>query len=79
MIKYSILVTGLEPAPYGAVNKLLKALDLGLEGAYVEFGHRLTMTFEQEMQPADWARIEQATKLAYEHIGCTQINVQLEG
>lgn len=76
-MKRTFVVTGLKPAFGKAVNDFVKLCDLGINGAFVKFGHIVTATVEDSATQEQLDRQPIAIKAAYEKLGCTDIDVAI--
>ena len=68
-------VTGQRPAYGKWGNDLLKALDLGVEGAFVNFSKKLTATLDDDVTQAPLDRQPDAIRHAVEWAGCINVVV----
>ena len=69
-MKKSFWVVGLRPAFGKQVNDLIKAFDLGTDGAFVKFFVKATVTLKDNDKP-----LQEVIKAAYEKAGCVSVKI----
>lgn len=70
--------TGYAPAYNELANKLLKAFDLGVEGAFRPFADRLTVTVIDDATQDQLDRQPDGIRNAYIDAGCIDVTVTLQ-
>ena len=71
----TFIVIGKEPAHSKEANMLLKAFDLGIEGAFVPFVYKVCATLSDDVTPEQYERQPDGFKAAYEQAGCIDVYV----
>ena len=68
-------ITGYKPAYSKQANELIKAFDLGVDGAFVKFAEKMIATLEDDVSPEQLAKQPSAIQKAYEEFGCINVSV----
>ncbi len=76
-MRITYYITGKRPAISKGSNSLLKYFDLGITGAFIYFGHKMTCELEKDISEEKLLRQPEGIKLAYEDAGCTNVEVGL--
>lgn len=74
MKKITYLVEGMRPYDRH-VNQILSALDLGVDGAFIEDGNLVTVTLKPDATEAQILAQPEALKMAYESLGWVDVEV----
>ena len=76
MKKRKFIVTGFKPA-YGLnANKLIRALDLGTDGAFVEFCDEVILSVLDNATPKQLEQQRDILRTAYEGAGATLVSIK---
>lgn len=77
-MKITYYITGKRPAISKQSNDLLKYFDLGIEGAFIYFSHKIVCELEEGISEEKLLRQPEGIKLAYEDIGYINVSIAKE-